>query len=67
MSRYAALNGLLIKNDLRTITASQDNEVLIKDLTEKNTALEARVLTLETQMQQIIDLINSTNNLPLPS
>jgi uncharacterized protein YceH (UPF0502 family) len=64
MSRYAALNGLLISNNMSTITASKDNEVLITDLTARNEALEERVLELEREVADILDIIDRVNVLP---
>jgi hypothetical protein len=61
MSRYAALNGLLLGNNMSTITASKDNELLISDLTAKNEALETRILDLEEDIAYILDLLNRMN------
>ena len=64
MSQYAALDGILVRNDGKSETKSKDNEALIVSMILSNGVLEQRIIELESKITDLLALISFTNRAP---
>ena len=64
MSQYAALDGLLVRNDGKSETKSKDNAALIASMILSNGVLEQRIIELESKITDLLALISLTNRAP---